>query len=57
MRRTVQGLDLNLFVAFESLMETHNGALGSNRLGLSQPAASAVIAWLCDKTYVVASWG
>lgn len=43
-----KGLDLNLFVAFEALMETHNTALAGERLGLSQPAASAALARLRD---------
>ena len=44
-----KGMDLNLFVAFEALMETRNTARTGERLGLSQPAASAALARL--RTY------
>lgn len=43
-----KGLDLNLLVAFEALMETRNTAHAGARLGLSQPAASAALARLRD---------
>lgn len=41
-----KGMDLNLFVAFDALMETRNTARAGERLGLSQPAASAALARL-----------
>lgn len=43
-----KGLDLNLLVAFDALMETCNTAHAGARLGLSQPAASAALARLRD---------
>ncbi|QQV79429.1 LysR family transcriptional regulator (plasmid) [Sphingomonas aliaeris] len=43
-----KGMDLNLFVAFDALMETRNTARAAERLGLSQPAASAALARLRD---------
>lgn len=43
-----QGMDLNLFVAFDALMETRNTARAGERLGLSQPATSAALARLRD---------
>ncbi|KQM14792.1 LysR family transcriptional regulator [Novosphingobium sp. Leaf2] len=36
-------MDLNLFVAFEALMETRNTARAGEILGVSQPAASAAL--------------
>src|SRR6476620_11529051 len=41
-----KGMDLNLFVAFEALMETRNTARAGEQLGLSQPAASAALSRL-----------
>ena len=43
-----KGMDLNLLVAFEALMDTRNTARAGERLGLSQPAASAALARLRD---------
>lgn len=43
-----KGLDLNLFVAFDALMDTRNTARAGERLGLSQPAASSALARLRD---------
>lgn len=43
-----KGMDLNLFVAFEALMETRSTARAGEILGLSQPAASAALARLRD---------
>lgn len=43
-----KGMDLNLFVAFEALMETRSTARAGERVGLSQPATSAALARLRD---------
>ncbi len=43
-----KGMDLNLFVAFDALLDTRNTARAAERLGLSQPAASAALARLRD---------
>lgn len=43
-----KGMDLNLFVAFEALMETRSTARTGEKIGLSQPAASAALARLRD---------
>lgn len=40
------GMDLNLFVAFDALMETRSTARAGDRIGLSQPATSAALARL-----------
>ena len=43
-----KGIDLNLFVAFEALMETRSTARAGEKIGLSQPATSAALARLRD---------
>lgn len=43
-----KGIDLNLFVAFDALMETRSTARAAELLRLSQPAASAALARLRD---------
>jgi DNA-binding transcriptional LysR family regulator len=43
-----KGLDLNLLVLFEALMETRNVTRAAERLGLTQPAASAGLRRLRD---------
>ncbi|MEE3153897.1 MAG: LysR family transcriptional regulator [Pseudomonadota bacterium] len=43
-----KGMDLNLFVAFEALMETRSTARAGEKIGLSQPATSAALARLRD---------
>ena len=43
-----KGLDLNLLVAFEALMETRSVTRASERLNLTQPAASAALRRLRD---------
>lgn len=44
-----KGMDLNLFVAFEALMETRSTARAGELIGISQPAASSALARL--RTY------
>jgi DNA-binding transcriptional LysR family regulator len=41
-----KGMDLNLFAAFEALMETRSTARAGDLMGVSQPAASAALARL-----------
>jgi len=41
-----KGMDLNLLVAFEALMETRNTARAGEKIGLSQPATSAALSRL-----------
>ncbi|MBC2664169.1 LysR family transcriptional regulator [Novosphingobium flavum] len=39
----LKGLDLNLFVVFDALMETRSTSRAAERIGISQPAASAAL--------------
>jgi DNA-binding transcriptional LysR family regulator len=43
-----KGIDLNLFVVFDALMETRSTARAGDRIGISQPAASSALARLRD---------